>query len=146
MIRLVTLGTPWRLVLLNKLMMHNNNNRPVYLNLLQIRQPVIAVVSILHRLSGVLLILCLPLLIYLFDLSLRNAAGFARVSALLHSGVAKGVGVVLVWVLAHHLLAGVRFLLLDFHVGVDRVSARRGAWLVHIGAALVTLLAVGALL
>lgn len=121
-------------------------NRPIYLDLMKIRQPVTAVVSILHRFSGVLLVLLLPLLVYAFDLSLRNAAGFRQISSLLQSDPVKWLGIVLTWMLAHHLFAGVRFLLLDFHVGIAKASARRSAWLVHAGAAIVAMLTMGAIL
>lgn len=121
-------------------------NRPIHLDLLKIRQPVTAVVSILHRISGVLMVLLLPILIYAFDLSLRNVSGFAHLSDMLHSSVAKWLGVFLIWVLSHHLFAGVRFLLLDFHLGITKRSARRSAWLVHTGAAIIAILTMGAAL
>jgi succinate dehydrogenase / fumarate reductase cytochrome b subunit len=113
--------------------------RPVFLNLLRIRQPVTAVVSILHRLSGVLLILLVPFLLYFFEHSLQSESGFHEVMAMLQSIPAKVVGLLLAWALAHHLLAGVRFLLLDMDVGIAKTSARRGAWLVHGGAILFVL-------
>jgi succinate dehydrogenase / fumarate reductase cytochrome b subunit len=113
--------------------------RPVFLNLLRIRQPVTAVVSILHRVSGVLLILLVPILLYFFEHSLQSEASFHEVMAMLQSIPAKVVGLFLAWALAHHLLAGVRFLLLDVDVGVAKASARRGAWLVHGGALLFVL-------
>lgn len=120
-------------------------NRPVFLNLFLIRQPVTAVVSILHRLSGVLLILLVPLLLYTFDHSLKSEAGFAEVMQLLQSTPMKLLGLLLVWALAHHLLAGVRFLLLDMHLGVDKPAARRNAWLVHLGAIAIVVLVAGSL-
>ena len=53
---------------------------------------------------------------------------------------------VLAWALLHHLLAGIRFLLLDLEIGIEREQARVSAWLVNIGAPLVVLLIVGAML
>lgn len=126
--------------------MKQNINRPVHLDLLKIHQPVTAVVSILHRLSGVLMVLLIPVLIYGFDLSLRNSEAFRQISTLLQSDVVKWLSVAAAWVLAHHLLAGVRFLLLDFHIGIGKHRARRSAWLVHAGAAIVAMLTIGALL
>jgi len=125
--------------------MKQHINRPVHLDLLKIRQPVMALVSILHRASGVLMVLLLPAFIYGFDLSLRNAEGFHRVSTLLQSDFVKWLVVASAWLLAHHLLAGVRFLLLDFHIGIAKHSARRSAWLVHAGAALVAILTMAAI-
>lgn len=116
------------------------NKRPVFLNLLKIRQPPAAVLSIGHRISGVLLVLLLPLLIYLLDLSLRTPQSYAQLTDWF-DGVAGTVLIVaLAWMLAHHLLAGIRFLLLDLHLGVERRSARRSAWLVNV---LGVLIAVG---
>lgn len=126
--------------------MNSTEHRPVFLNLLRIRQPVMAVVSILHRVSGVVLIMLLPGLVYLLNLSLQSADGFARVAALLNSGPFRLLAVILCWLLAHHLLAGLRFMLLDFDVAISRSAARRSAWLVHMGAAVVAVLALGLLL
>jgi len=115
------------------------DSRPVYLNLLKIRQPVTAVLSILHRLSGVLMVLLLPGFVYLLNLSLSNPAGFAQVAGLLDSVPAKVIAVFICWAFSHHLLAGLRFLILDFDVGVERSVARQSAWLIHIAAALAAL-------
>ena len=57
----------------------NNKSRPVYLNLLRIRQPVGAVVSILHRISGLVLVLALPALFYLLQQSLASEEGYRAV-------------------------------------------------------------------
>ena len=104
--------------------------RPVFLDLRRIALPLPGVLSILHRISGVLLFLLLPLLLWLFALSLRDADGYAQVEALLASLPARllllGVG----WMLAHHLFAGIRYLLLDLDIGVERGAARASSWLV----------------
>ena len=120
-------------------------DRPVYLNLLRIRQPVTAVVSILHRISGILMVLALPGLIYLLQLSLSSPAGFSQAAAMLDGPIARIFGVLMIWALAHHLFAGIRFLILDFDVGVSRSVSRKTAWLVHLSAAVVALLSVGLL-
>ena len=121
------------------------HKRPVYLNLLQIRQPVTAVLSILHRLTGVLMTLLLPGVIYLLALSLQSEEGFSRASEFLQLGTVRFFAVLLVWVLTHHLLAGIRFLLLDFDLGVSRAVARKTAWLTHVAAIIVTVFAAGVL-
>ena len=123
--------------------MSTTDSRPVFLNLLRIRQPVMAVVSIFHRISGVLMILALPGLVYLLNLSLSNQAGFSQVADLLASPILKLLAVLLGWALTHHILAGIRFMLLDFDLGIERAAARKTAWLVHVGALLLTALLAG---
>lgn len=120
-------------------------DRPVFLNLLRIRQPVTAVVSILHRITGVLLVLALPGLIYLLQTSLSGPEGFAQVATMLDSQIARLFGVLMSWALAHHLFAGIRFLVLDFDVGLNKSTARKTAWFVHLSAAMVAVIAAGAL-
>ncbi len=123
--------------------MSTTDSRPVFLNLLRIRQPVMAVVSIFHRISGVLMILALPGLVYLLNLSLSNQVGFSQVADLLTSPGLKLLAVLLGWALTHHILAGIRFMLLDFNLGIDRAVARKTAWLVHVGALLLTAVLAG---
>ena len=102
--------------------------RPVFLNLLQIRFPVGAVASIGHRVSGVLLVLLLPLAVWSLDQSLKadgfplEAGGFVRLPAAL-----------LAWACAHHLFAGVRHLLTDVGVGSSLGAARASAYAALIG-------------
>lgn len=119
--------------------------RPVFLNLLQIQMPVGAITSILHRLSGVALAAGVPLGIALLWRSLASEAGFAQVVALLHQRAFQIVVVLLVWALAHHLLAGVRHMLSDINLGSTLHVARRSAWTVNIAGVLVALLALAAL-
>lgn len=107
--------------------MRRDKRPPVYLDLLRIRQPVTAVVSIGHRLSGVFLVLCIPYFIYLLARSLGSEEGFAEVAALLGSTAFKAFALVATWALAHHVLAGVRLLLIDIRVGVERPTAQRSA-------------------
>ncbi len=107
---------------------------PKFLNLLQIRLPPGGVTSIAHRISGVLMFLTLPLAAWLFDLSLRDAGGYRQVLDWLHTPLLRLVSVLLVWSLAHHLLAGLRHLLLDVGIGVDWLPARRSALGVNFGA------------
>ncbi|MEJ2345280.1 MAG: succinate dehydrogenase, cytochrome b556 subunit [Gammaproteobacteria bacterium] len=126
--------------------MPSQPRRPIYLNLFQIRQSVTAVLSILHRLSGVLMALGAPYWIYLFGLSLEGPQGYARVGAVVATPGFRIIAVLYVWALAHHLLAGVRYLLLDVDIGVGREPARRGAWLVNFAGVAVALIFLGALL
>ncbi len=110
--------------------MNHTTHRPVFLNLLRIRQSVMAVLSIFHRISGVLMVLALPVLVYLLSLSLRDAQGFAQAADLLQHPVVRLLLVLLGWAFTHHLLAGIRFMLLDFDIGISRAAARASAWLV----------------
>lgn len=112
--------------------MPNKNDRPVFLDLTRIHMPVNALVSIAHRLSGLLLFLAIPLVLFVLSLSLRDENGYAQARALLDGGAMKLLALLVCWALAHHLLAGLRFLLIDLGVGVDRDSSRRSAWLVNI--------------
>ncbi len=113
--------------------MVNQKRPPKYLNLLRISMPVGALASIAHRLSGVLMFLAIPLLIYLLDSSLQSPDGFEHVRDSLNSPMLKIISLILVWALSHHLLAGMRFLLLDLHIGLDLATARAGAWAVNLG-------------
>jgi succinate dehydrogenase / fumarate reductase cytochrome b subunit len=121
-------------------------DRPVFLNLLRIRQPVTAVVSILHRFTGILMVLALPGLIYLLQISLSSPEGFSRAATILDGQIARLFAVLMIWALAHHLFAGIRFLILDFDVGVTKDVARKTAWLVNMSAAVVAVMAASALL
>lgn len=114
------------------------SSRPIYLNLLQIRLPVAGVMSILHRASGLLMFLLIPVLLYFLDQSLKSAQHFAELTALFHGG-ARWLLVPAIWALCHHLLAGIRFLLLDIDIGVERATMRASAWFVNIAAVLLTL-------
>jgi len=99
-------------------------------DLIRYRLPVPGVVSILHRVSGLLLFLLLPLLLWLFDLSLSSDRSFDRLMTFCQGTLARLVLLALGWALLHHVLAGVRYLLLDLHVGVDKPAARRSSWIV----------------
>jgi succinate dehydrogenase / fumarate reductase cytochrome b subunit len=120
--------------------------RPVFLNLLQIRMPVGAWTSIGHRISGVLLAAAVPAAVWLLDLSLRDENGFDYVRNLFVSPALKGAAIVVVWALAHHVLAGIRHLASDFEVGSSLRAARRSAWVANPGAAIAALIAAGVLL
>ncbi|MEK7759827.1 MAG: succinate dehydrogenase, cytochrome b556 subunit [Pseudomonadota bacterium] len=126
-------------------MTENNNKRPKNLDLLHIRLPIGGVVSILHRVSGVLLVLALPPAFLLLQQSLRSPESFAQVVALLGSLPARTFLFFITILLAHHFLAGVRHLLLDLDVGISRSGGRLGAWLVLVGVAGAVLIVAGCL-
>ena len=116
---------------------------PVFLSLLKIRLPVTAVTSILHRISGLLLFLSIPAGIYLLNKSLQGKQDFIVVSGWLGNPVTKVLLTIVLWAFFQHFFAGLRFLLLDIDVGIQRQRARASAWLVNIAALLVTALIVG---
>jgi len=110
-----------------------NMKRPIHLDLLKISLPIGGFVSILHRITGVLLVLLLPLIFLLLQQSMLSPESFAKVVTLLNSLPARMLMFVATIFLVHHFLAGVRHLLLDLDVGISRRGGRLGAWLVLIG-------------
>jgi succinate dehydrogenase / fumarate reductase cytochrome b subunit len=126
--------------------MTTQRSAPVYLNLLRIRFPVGAVTSIAHRISGVLLFLSFPFLIYLLELSLQSPEGFDKAIGFLQNSWLRVGSAFIAWSLFHHLISGVRFLFIDIDKGVTLQQARRSAWLVNIGGIIMTLAYLGWLL
>ncbi|MFC1747281.1 succinate dehydrogenase, cytochrome b556 subunit [Pseudomonadota bacterium] len=108
------------------------DSRPVYLNLLRIRQPITAITSIGHRISGVLLFLSIPCLIWMLERSLSGPEGYQQVMAFYDSGFAKLIVLLVAWSFVHHLFAGIRFLLLDIEWGVEIETARKTAMVANI--------------
>ncbi len=106
--------------------------RPKFLALHEIRLPLPGIVSIFHRVSGAGLFLLLPFLIYLFDLSLGSPETFATYKAIVANPLVKLVLLGLLWAYLHHFCAGIRFLLLDLHQGVELEAARKSSQLVLI--------------
>jgi len=109
---------------------------PRFLNLLAIRLPPGGIASIGHRISGVLMFLSIPLFAGLFGLSLESEQGFQQAVNIIHATPFRLLSLLLVWSLLHHLLAGIRHLLLDIDVGVDKAPARASARMVNFGALL----------
>ena len=104
--------------------------RPVYLDLVRIRLPLPGFVSILHRISGLLLFVLAFWLLALLDRSLASAEGYAQIRETLGHPLAKLVLFGLGWAFLHHFCAGIRYLLIDMHIGVDLASARATSWVV----------------
>lgn len=99
--------------------------RPVYLNLVRIRLPLPGMVSILHRLSGAALYLIgLPLLLFGVQCSLASPEAFDNFRSALSNPLAKIVLIGLIWAYLHHFCAGIRFLFLDIHQGIELRPAR----------------------
>ncbi len=122
-----------------------NSDRPVFLNLVQFHFPIAAVMSVGHRAAGVLMVLTIPFTVYLLDLSLMGPEGYEKARVTLQLGLVKLALLLALWALMHHLLAGIRFLLIDFDIGVGKAAGRRSAILVMVLAPFLAL-GVGALL
>ena len=120
--------------------------RPKNLDLTTIRLPLPGKVSILHRVSGVGLFLFLPVLLWLFSASLTSAETFATFRSVFASLPAKVVLAGLLWAFVHHFCAGIRFLLLDLHVGIEKEAARMSAAVVFAVSIPLTLILWGVLL
>ena len=104
--------------------------RPKHLDLPKIRLPVPGIVSILHRISGVAIFFALPLLIYLLAGSLSAAETFDNYRAFVAHPLVKLILIGFLWAFLHHACAGVRFLFLDIHKGLELQTARATAKLV----------------
>lgn len=115
-------------------------SRPKNLNLFTIRFPLPAIVSILHRISGFFLFLLIPFMLWILDFSL-TPAGFDTLQAWMNLFFVK----LLVWILiipfCYHLIAGIRHLLSDIHIGDTLKGGRRGAVLTFIVSFLLIMLA-----
>ncbi len=130
----------------------NSRTRPTFFDLYRIKQPVTAVVSFGHRVSGVFIALLVPFLIALLQFSVASPEGWRRAVSIAGSGWARVIAVLAVWAFAHHLFAGVRHLLFDLHVGAGAAegplrlkASRAGAWAVLAAEACVLILAIVAL-
>ena len=112
--------------------------RPKYLNLFAIRLPIPGIVSILHRISGFLMVALLGALIFVLDHLITSPDSYSRISFFFENLYVKLLLIVPIWALSHHLLAGIRFLLLDFHFFIDLKSTRIFSALIMFISVLVT--------
>src|SRR5687767_574013 len=94
------------------------NPRPRYLNLFEIRLPVPAFVSIVHRVTGAALFLLIPFLLYLLEASLASPERFGELKSVVAHPMMKLGLIGIIWAYLHHFCAGVRHLALDLHYGV----------------------------
>jgi succinate dehydrogenase / fumarate reductase cytochrome b subunit len=119
-------------------------NKPQYRNIgiaqiVKYRLPWAGRVSITHRISGAFLFLSLPFILHLFEQSLATSATF---DALKNFASHLGVKLILLLLSAaylFHFCAGLRHVLMDLHVGVDKEKGRISAIVVFVVAALLTL-------
>jgi succinate dehydrogenase / fumarate reductase, cytochrome b subunit len=115
--------------------------RPVYLDLFRIYLPLAGWVSILHRVTGVLLFAAVPLGVWALSISLSGESGFQQVTDWIVHPLARLLLLLLVWAFALHFFAGLRHLALDVHWGVELRRARQSSLAVMLATGLVTLLA-----
>jgi len=98
--------------------------RPKNLNLLTIRLPINALISIMHRMSGVVLFLIQPLLLLALMVSLSGPDGYAAMAELMQHWMLKLMLIALSWALFHHFYAGLRHLAMDVHWMTSLQKAR----------------------
>lgn len=98
------------------------------------RLPVAGIASILHRISGALMFLLLPFVIWLFDNSISSQVSFEKFTALFNGGLGmpgwfyKLIALALIWAFLHHLIAGLRHLYMDVsHSAVNKAFGRSSA-------------------
>jgi succinate dehydrogenase / fumarate reductase cytochrome b subunit len=101
------------------------SKRPKYLNLVEIRLPLPAVVSFMHRVSGAVLFVALPVLLSWLQQSLASAQGFAALHTMFSHWSAKLLLMALLWAFFHHLFAGIRHLVMDIYLDADELPAGR---------------------
>lgn len=106
--------------------------RPQFRNIhifqiMQYRMPLAALVSILHRISGLLLFLFLPFILFLLGKSLLSEISFEYFKGLTSGWFVKLILLALSWAFLHHFCAGIRHLIMDKHIGLSKDGARRSA-------------------
>lgn len=100
----------------------------------QYRLPLAGIVSILHRASGALMFVLLPLVVWLFDASVTSEISYARFTNAFVAGIGwlpawavKLVVLALIWATLHHIIAGLRHVFMDITHRVDKDFGRRTA-------------------
>jgi succinate dehydrogenase / fumarate reductase, cytochrome b subunit len=91
------------------------------------RLPLAGMISILHRISGFLMFLLLPLMLFLLEKSLTSEISFDHFKGITSGWCMKLVILALSWAYLHHFCAGIRHLVMDNHIGLDKDSARKSA-------------------
>jgi succinate dehydrogenase / fumarate reductase, cytochrome b subunit len=105
--------------------------RPKYYDLNLLNLPMPGLVSIFHRITGVAMFLFLiPLALWILQSSLTSEATFAKWQSFYSMLVVKLILIGFVWAFMHHLFAGIRYLLLDLHIGIAKEPAQSSAKIV----------------
>ena len=106
------------------------DNRPVNLDISTIKFPLAAITSIIHRITGVILLIGFGFLLYLLQLSLESESGFVLVQELLSGLIVKLLTWAVIACLIYHFIAGCKHLLMDLGIGETNEGAQIGSWLV----------------
>ena len=110
-----------------------NKDRPKHLALHKIKFPLPAIISIMHRISGLLLFASLPILLWMLQASLRSIETYTQLLGILHHPLSKLFLLGLLWAFFHHFCAGIRYLALDLHYGSSLKQARNSSkWVLGI--------------
>jgi succinate dehydrogenase / fumarate reductase, cytochrome b subunit len=117
-----------------------NKQRPKHLALHQIKLPLPGIVSILHRASGLLLFLMLPLLLLMLQYSLTSIETYTQLTEVLHHPLARIMLIVVLWAFLHHFCAGLRYLAIDLHLVRDLAQARTSSKAVLLVSLLLTII------
>ena len=112
--------------------MSDASKRPQFRNihitqLASYRLPLAGLISILHRVSGAILFLLLPFVLYLLEQSLRSEISFEYFKGITSGWLVKCILLGLSWAYLHHFCAGVRHLFMDMHIGIEKDSARHSS-------------------
>jgi len=118
-----------------------NNKRPVNLDIGTMRLPITAIVSILHRISGVILLFAAGILLWMLDSSLSSAEGFAEIEEMMASTVCQVIVWLILAALAYHTVAGIRHLFMDCGVGESLEGGQTGAKIILVCTAVLIVLA-----
>lgn len=115
--------------------------RPKYYDLNLLNLPMPGLVSIFHRITGIVMFLFLiPALLFVLQCTLGSEDGFNRWKALFAHPLVKLVVLGFVWAYMHHFFAGIRYLLLDVHIGIAKEPAQLSAKIVLVLGVIATLL------
>lgn len=104
-----------------------NKQRPKHLALHQIKLPLPGIVSILHRISGLMLFLALPLLLLMLQYSLNSIETYTELMSVLAHPLVRVMLLGLLWAFLHHFCAGLRYLAIDLHLVRDLARARNSS-------------------
>lgn len=109
-----------------------NKNRPKFLNLMVLgpKMAINAKVSILHRASGVLMVLAIPFFLYVLEQSLTSQSFYDTLYGVIANPFIKIIYLLLIWAFIYHMCSGVRFLFLDLHKGIEIKKAQMTARIV----------------
>ena len=117
-----------------------NKQRPIHLALHRIKLPPSGIVSILHRISGLILFFALPLLLLMLQYSLRSIETHTQLMTVLAHPIIKLMLIGLLWAFLHHFFAGLRYLAIDVHFLSSLAQSRASSKLVLFVSLILTIL------